>query len=93
MPQKPKFTYTSSGVSGYSGQAAALRSRSGQSHTGVMPTSAAKKRRNSAPRPAGISTSWMTDSWGGRPRRAVSAADRPCRRSKATSDRYTSDRR
>ena len=43
------------------------RSRSGHIQTGLMPTWPAKKRRNSAPRSTGISTSWMTYSRGGAP--------------------------
>ena len=50
------------------------RSRSGHIHTGLIPTFAAKNRRNSAPRSTGISTSWMTASRDGRFRLCVTRA-------------------
>ena len=53
------------------------RSRIGQSHTGVMPTSRWKTSRNSARRSTGISTSWMTGSSCGLPAMRADPAGEP----------------
>ena len=83
MPQKPTLTYVAPGASGYDGQARVARS--GQSHTGRMPTCSSNQRTNSAVRSTGTSMSWITRSRAGLPRARSMRAITPNRFSSPTS--------